>query len=117
MSFIALYGLAMLQPALPFIDYILRYDYISKVLCINKDIPEMRCNGKCHLSQQLRKAAEDEKNRPFTPPKIELKDYPVSEVTLLAEDVLNTSIRELVDIYINHYQFLRPQDIFRPPQS
>jgi hypothetical protein len=31
-------------------DYFLRYDYYSKVLCINKDKPQMQCNGTCHLA-------------------------------------------------------------------
>jgi hypothetical protein len=33
----------------------INYDYISKVLCINKDKPELKCNGKCHLMKELAK--------------------------------------------------------------
>jgi hypothetical protein len=36
-------------------DYAINYDYISKVLCINKDKPELKCNGKCHLMKELAK--------------------------------------------------------------
>jgi hypothetical protein len=42
-------------------DYAINYDYISKVLCINKDKPELKCNGKCHLMKELAKASEDDK--------------------------------------------------------
>jgi hypothetical protein len=46
-------------------DYILNRDYIAKVLCINRDKPEMKCNGKCHLAKQLKKqdAAEGQSEK------------------------------------------------------
>lgn len=47
-----------------FADYLLNYDYISKVLCINKDKPEMHCNGKCHLAKELKKQ-DTEESKPF----------------------------------------------------
>lgn len=31
----------------------LNIDYIIEKYCVNKDVPEMSCNGKCHLSKQL----------------------------------------------------------------
>jgi len=46
---------------LPVIDYAVNYEYVSKVLCINKGKPAMHCNGKCHLKKQLAKASENEK--------------------------------------------------------
>ncbi|MGV6829825.1 MAG: hypothetical protein ACWA45_10575 [Flavobacteriales bacterium] len=52
---------AEIRPLLPFLDYLVNYKYISEVLCINKDKPMSTCNGKCYLSQQLKKAQESEK--------------------------------------------------------
>ena len=37
-------------------NYAIDYEYISEVLCINKDKPKSKCNGKCHLAKQLKKA-------------------------------------------------------------
>lgn len=34
--------------------YQLNIDYIIETYCINKEKPELQCNGKCHLAQQLR---------------------------------------------------------------
>ena len=48
----------MLRPISPFIEYMINYDYISKVLCINKNKPELSCNGKCHLMKTLKKEQE-----------------------------------------------------------
>lgn len=36
------------------------YEYISEVLCINKDKPKLNCNGKCYLMQSLAEAAQEE---------------------------------------------------------
>lgn len=56
-----------LKPILPVVDYIINYEYISKVLCENKAKPELKCNGKCQLMKNLAKVADDEK--PISPTK------------------------------------------------
>ncbi|HHP7241749.1 MAG TPA: hypothetical protein ACFCUD_08745 [Cyclobacteriaceae bacterium] len=52
---------AELRPLLPYLDYFVNYEYISEVLCINKDKPMSTCDGKCYLSQQLKEAQQTEK--------------------------------------------------------
>lgn len=44
------------------IDFKLHQDFIAKVLCINKDVPETTCKGKCYLSQQI-KEIEDHQSQ------------------------------------------------------
>ena len=44
--FLALFML--LKPTIPFVEYAAFYDYIKNELCVNKDTPEMGCNGKCY---------------------------------------------------------------------
>ncbi|MFI8377904.1 hypothetical protein [Leeuwenhoekiella sp. NPDC079379] len=53
----------VLRPAFPFMEYIIDYDYISTVLCENKEIPEMNCNGKCYLMNALAEASEKESSQ------------------------------------------------------
>jgi hypothetical protein len=48
----------ILRPVLPFIEYSLLKDYIAKNLCINKDVPESTCDGKCFLNDQLKKSTD-----------------------------------------------------------
>lgn len=43
-------------------------DHIAKVLCINRDKPEMHCNGNCVLMQRIK--ASEEKERKEIPQKI-----------------------------------------------
>jgi len=99
------------------VEYVVDYDYISQVLCINKDKPEMHCNGKCYLMQTLEKAAKEKKEDKF-PVKVE---FPL----LFCEVIKTGAIHKpsitftkkvcpsLEDIYqFNFYSFL-----FKPPIS
>ena len=61
--FITLYLLALTKPVSPYLEYAINKDFIATVLCINKDKPELKCNGKCHLTKQLKKAADTNENK------------------------------------------------------
>jgi len=50
------------KPVLPFLEYAAFYDYIKNELCENKDVPELQCNGKCHLKKELAKASNSDNN-------------------------------------------------------
>ncbi len=41
-------------------EYIINYQYISEVLCINKNEPKSVCNGKCHLEEQLKEVKKED---------------------------------------------------------
>ncbi|UBM60434.1 hypothetical protein LAG90_07225 [Marinilongibacter aquaticus] len=59
---LAILGLkAMIVPTL-FINYQLRKDFIIKNYCVNKEFPELHCDGKCYLAKQI-KAAQQEDER------------------------------------------------------
>ncbi len=51
--------LMVVRPVVPVLEYAINYDYISKVLCINKMAPEKKCNGKCHLKENLKCVFDD----------------------------------------------------------
>lgn len=50
--------LMFFKPILPVLEYAVNYDYIVNELCENKLKPELKCNGKCHLTKELAKASE-----------------------------------------------------------
>lgn len=77
---------AMLRPIAPFIEYVINYDYISKVLCINTDKPALQCNGKCQLMQKIEQQKQDD----FKSLSIVLKDYPIGFVELLSVNAKNS---------------------------
>lgn len=51
-----------------FFSFKINQDYIAKVLCINRDKPELHCNGKCVLMQRIK--AEEEKEKKEIPQKL-----------------------------------------------
>ena len=104
---------AMLRPIAPFVEYAVNYDYISKVLCINKDKPALQCNGKCQLMQKIEQQQEDD----FKSLSIVIKDYPIGFVELLsvrAKNSFNRCVKKTYS-YTKNYSFLFSIAIFHPP--
>lgn len=109
----------ILKPILPVVDYIVNYEYISKVLCENKAKPALKCNGKCHLMKELAKASEDEK-----PIKSDKKDSSKQEVEVLffseSKNILfsfkiDRNKSNINANYSNNYNYLNSSFIFHPP--
>ena len=108
-----------LKPILPVVDYVVNYDYISKVLCENKAKPELKCNGKCHLMKELAKASEDEK-----PINSDKKTNFTQEIELLfCNEVTEINFRQIYfhnktsigDNYANLYFHTVSCSVFHPP--
>lgn len=70
---------AMLRPIQPYVEYVINQDYIAEFLCINKDKPELQCNGKCHLVKQLENQEQNKTNSL----KISLENYPIGFVNIV----------------------------------
>jgi hypothetical protein len=45
------------------LDYELRKEYIAKYYCINKNNPQLHCDGKCYLAKRLAAAQEQEQRQ------------------------------------------------------
>lgn len=117
LSLLFLYIVAMLRPLSPLIEYMIRYDYISKVLCENKDVPKMHCNGKCYLSKQIKKAQEEETQNQLPPIKIKLQDYPIALMGFLSLRFISQECSVLFAYYSNHYFFNSANSVFHPPRN
>ncbi len=107
-----------MKPIFPVFQYILQYDYITKVLCENKDIPIMGCNGKCYLMKELAKSSADEK-----PSSTDKKNSTIEVVYLFIEALPDFNILRFVDntlkhiplLYTNLYTHFNSSFVFRPP--
>ena len=49
------------RPVMPYMEYMINKGYIEKYLCIQKDVPDNSCHGKCYLHKQIQKNQEDGK--------------------------------------------------------
>ena len=92
-----LYLLSPLRVFQPFLTYQVNYEYISKVLCVNKDKPKLECNGKCHLKKELKKQTESDSENPTSVVKLTLSEeliYPGAGVekieTILIENTFSS---------------------------
>lgn len=107
----------MLRPISPIIEYTLNQDYIATFLCINKDKPELQCNGKCHLAKELQKL-EKEEEKCF---RINLKEYPISTINskkAISKNTISNKHHHILNFrYSNTYAYLFSHCIFHPPTT
>lgn len=112
---IFLYTVAMLRPISPFIEYAVNYDYISEVLCVNKEKKEMNCDGKCYLTKELNKQKEEDKSNAIL---INLEEYPIGFVHILSlekKQITQQSSTKNIE-YCKNYKLLISNSFFRPPK-
>jgi len=72
---LSVFCFSLLKPILPYFEYVLDYDYIATILCINNEKPELKCNGKCYLKDQLSKVNNSGEKDNQSWPKIEFKKF------------------------------------------
>ncbi len=104
----------MLRPVMPLANYLINQDYIAEFLCINKDKPELECNGKCYLSEQLKKVTEEkEKNLPA----IAMEEYPIGIIAFLSFQTTTSAkiVAQANFRYTNNYAFTYLNSVFHPP--
>ncbi len=109
--------LAMLRPVQPYLEYALNQDYIAEFLCVNKDKPQLQCNGKCHLAKQIEKQQEQE---PFSTLSISLENYPIGFVEILKIDAsghLDQRKKATKTPYQILYRFDYNYSAFQPPDT
>ncbi len=107
----------ILRPVLPFIEYSILKDYIVKNLCINRDKPENKCDGKCFLNDQLQKSADpvnaDKDSGKKTIQRINVEDH------LKANEILTNpfwGIHKLAYFFISGTPGSFSSSIFIPPK-
>ena len=107
----------LFKPLLPLIEYLVNYEYISKVLCVNKEKPAMKCNGKSYLMKQLAKSAETEK--PISDKKVVINDFEVLFFQDFKEIIFSKNIYITKQVnnsdYSNLYSYLNSFSVFHPP--
>ena len=109
-----LFAFILIKPAIPYLDYMVRKSYIIEKFCINKDMPEMQCNGKCHLNEQIRENESSEEKFPFQPPVVqkEIQDYLIYD-KLSGSELPKQPIQR--PRYLKMYAFQFMPSVFHPP--
>lgn len=96
--------------------YELNIDYIIETYCINKEKPELQCNGKCHLAKQLQLTKSSDNNKSvnilieaFFP--VYLHSFEFVDISI----TINYLEKESNSIYQNNYTHLIIPTIYKPP--
>ena len=111
---VGIFAFMLLKPAIPYIDYLVRKSYIISNFCINRDKPEMGCDGKCHLNQKLTESSRNEDKNPAPVP---LKQWKIPEFLpgiKISNDILQGFATKTF-LYINNYSFQFATSVFHPP--
>lgn len=107
------------KPVIPLVDYAINYDYISEVLCINKNKPELKCNGKCHLKNELAKANDDtstqDKKNQNTVKRSLQTEYLDHQCFIFLIHKTKVDKSKLLPLLKLNYSYLFSKSIFHPP--
>ncbi|KAA5538622.1 hypothetical protein [Adhaeribacter rhizoryzae] len=96
------------------IDYQANKAFITEFLCINKNKPELHCNGHCFLKKNLKEAEEAEKHS--TNPTQEINITLFYQPFFRIAPVTYFSPVNYLIATLSLYQFTRLLDSFHPPQ-
>lgn len=105
------------KDAVVYVSFKLNQSQIAKTLCINKDKPEMKCNGKCHLKTQLEESKKERKDEPYSvPSENEQIIVWLIESNNLADNLKygNSNSLNIEDHFIPHDDHI--DRFFRPPK-
>ena len=103
------------------LDYELRKDYIIKVYCINKDRPELHCDGKCYLTEKIAQSKENDEKQAknaFLTQVFSIEGFSEFPDFLFSETLKEFS-SEKSDIFFYKTPFSNPPfaSFFTPPKS
>lgn len=107
--------LQSLAPLLILVDFKIHQDFIAEVLCINRDRPELQCNGQCHLQDKL---SEQQQKEQQLPKQVEEK-IPVFFMERLPAFLLQHTPKHIITYlpYRPHlHDYLSADDFFHPPR-
>jgi hypothetical protein len=93
----------------------LNENFIVSELCVNRDRPQLHCNGKCYLMRKLKQAEQKEKSRDRENQRSLFQQGVVVEKLSFSPLVV-----QLTPEYQSEIPFRLPQfaaDIFQPPRA
>jgi hypothetical protein len=98
----------------------LNRDYIARVLCENRDKPQLHCNGQCYLAKRL-KAQQDKQNKETTErvQKLPVLQWFYSDPTHLAvaSSGFDRSTNLMLAKYIFPVSVMFLPGVFQPPRA
>jgi len=82
-----------------FAEYIMDIEQFTELYCENKEKPELKCNGKCHLADQLADSQEEKQDTELQVTSEILLFF--ADVKLETEEYFNFYIEKNISYYFN----------------
>lgn len=109
--------------ALVMIDWKVNQDFITARYCVNKNKPELKCNGQCQLAKKLRKVENeinllDSKGKNQSKKEFKLKQNEfigMHNQNLLSFNSTSPIIRDFFDLRKSNYSCNFNNEIEHPP--
>ena len=108
--------LQIFSKVLVVVDYQANKEFIMEFLCINRDKPELECEGKCQLTKKLKEQQETDKqaNERGQKQEVQVNLYCQSLFSLPA--LTQPTIVSYTSAYSCNYSSDVHQSIYHPPQ-
>ncbi|MFC2175489.1 hypothetical protein ACFLR1_00790 [Bacteroidota bacterium] len=122
MRLLGIFGLAvamMLQvfsTSIILLNYGINQSSIIANFCVNKEEPELKCNGKCHLKKQLKADTENKSETPATLSELVSFVLTVEEIAAFNFDFFMPETIAFNSPYLAGNYSNTLQSIFHPPQ-
>ncbi|MFN3916539.1 MAG: hypothetical protein ACK4K0_02250 [Flavobacteriales bacterium] len=100
------------------LNYLTNTNYYSTELCENKNTPELNCNGKCHLSKEIRAIERSAEDVPGLPElvKVEISPFITSAWNFnLSNQTYSEQQRYNAYLFVASTSYIK--GIFHPPRS
>ena len=112
---ISVFMFMLVKPVIPYVNYLFRKDWIIEKLCINREKPEMQCNGKCHLEKQVSNQADESDDQSPDQPRPENRVILEYLVALNDQEPIHQTPILTGEQHQTRYTFQFIPSIFRPP--
>jgi hypothetical protein len=109
------YLLPLINTATVIVDFKINQDFIAKVLCINKEKPELKCNGNCHLKEKLSDKPLENQEAPPRVQQREIVQFITATESLGINYFPGKTVQKAVYInplYVGEYN----SNVFHPPK-
>lgn len=95
-------------------DYLINIqDYIAS--CVNKDKPEMHCNGQCQMAEKMQEENNNDKNNPQTNLEISVVYFVADFYAPEISAPISYDKEKKFPVFQESATFRQPQGILRPP--
>lgn len=98
------------------VDYQANKEFIMEFLCINRDRPELKCEGKCQLTKKLKAQHESDKQANERGQKQEVQINLYCQNLFYLQPYKQASVVSHTTAYSCGYSSVAYQSIFHPPQ-